>query len=75
MYKYATGIISALAIADRILTEGQSAVDDYFKFLSSGGSDGPVELLKIAGVDLTDKKPFLSAFKVFEDTLTQFIQL
>ena len=72
VYKYATGIISALAIADRILTEGKPAVDDYFKFLSSGGSDSPVELLKIAGVDLTDKKPFLSAFKVFEDTLNEF---
>ena len=72
VYKYATGIISALAIADRILTEGKSAVDDYFKFLSSGGSDGPVELLKIAGVDLTSKKPFESAFKVFKDTLDQF---
>jgi len=72
VYKYATGIISALAIADRILTEGQPAVNDYFNFLSSGGSDGPVELLKIAGVDLTDKKPFLSAFNVFKDTLEQF---
>ena len=72
VYKYATGIISALAIADRILTEGQSAVDDYFKFLSSGGKDSPVELLKIAGVDLTDKLPFRSAFKVFKDTLEKF---
>ncbi|MBQ7235554.1 MAG: oligoendopeptidase F [Clostridia bacterium] len=72
VYKYATGIISALAIADRILNEGKPAVDDYFKFLSSGGSDSPVELLKIAGVDLTDKKPFLSAFKVFDDTLKEF---
>ncbi|MBQ3115406.1 MAG: oligoendopeptidase F [Clostridia bacterium] len=75
VYKYATGIISALAIADRILTEGKPAVDDYFKFLSSGGKDGPVELLKIAGVDLTDKKPFESAFKVFSDTLDQFINI
>ena len=75
VYKYATGIISALAIADRILTEGKSAVDDYFKFLSSGGSDGPVELLKIAGVDLTDKKPFLQAFKVFSDTLKEFKEI
>lgn len=75
VYKYATGIISALAIADRILTEGQSAVDDYFKFLSSGGKDGPVELLKIAGVDLTTEKPFDSAFKVFDDTLEEFIRL
>ena len=75
VYKYATGIISALAIADRILKEGQSAVDDYFKFLSSGGSDSPVELLKIAGVDLTDKKPFISAFEVFKNTLKEFTDL
>lgn len=75
VYKYATGIISALAIADRILKEGDIAVDDYFKFLSSGGSDGPVELLKIAGVDLNDKTPFESAFKVFDDALEQFIAL
>ena len=75
VYKYATGIISALAIADRILTEGQTAVDDYFKFLSSGGKDSPVELLKIAGVDLTSETPFESAFKVFENTLNEFINL
>ena len=75
VYKYATGIISALAISDRILTEGESAKEDYFKFLSSGGSDGPVELLKIAGVDLTDKKTFDKAFKVFKDTLDEFINL
>ena len=75
VYKYATGIISALAISDRILTEGQPAVDDYFKFLSSGGKDGPVELLKIAGVDLNQKTAFESAFKVFSDSLEQFINL
>ena len=75
VYKYATGIISALAISERILTEGQPAVDDYFKFLSSGGSDSPVELLKIAGVDLTTNKPFDSAFKVFDDTMEEFIKL
>ena len=75
VYKYATGIISALTIADRILTEGQTAVDDYFKFLSSGGKDGPVELLKIAGVDLTDKKAFESAFKVFKDALEEMKKL
>ena len=72
VYKYATGIISALAIADRILTEGKPAVDDYFRFLSSGGSDGPVELLKIAGVDLTTEKPFDGAFRVFKDALEKF---
>lgn len=72
VYKYATGIISALAIADRILKEGEPAVKDYFKFLSSGSSNGPVELLKIAGVDLTSEKPFENAFKVFKDALEEY---
>ncbi len=75
VYKYATGLISALAIAERILTEGEKAVKDYFAFLSSGGSDSPVELLKIAGVDLTSMKPFESAFGVFKDALEQFKKL
>ena len=75
VYKYATGIISALAIVDRILSEGQNAIDDYFKFLSSGGSNGPVELLKIAGINLESKKPFISAFKVFDDTLEEFLSI
>ncbi len=75
VYKYATGIISALAIADRIYKEGKPAVEDYFKFLSSGGSDSPVELLKIAGVDLTDKKPFDSAFATFKQALADFKKL
>lgn len=73
VYKYATGIISALFIANRILTEGKPAVEDYFKFLSSGGSDNPVNLLKIAGVDLTKTDAFDSAMRVFEETLEQFI--
>ena len=72
VYKYSTGIISALSIAERILEEGEVAVKDYFKFLSSGGSDSPVELLKIAGVDLTDKQTFKKAFKVFGDALEEF---
>ena len=75
VYKYATGIISALHIADRILTEGKPAVDDYFKFLSSGNSDGPVELLKIAGVDLTEEKPYQSAFNTFKNALDEFVSL
>ena len=75
VYKYATGIISALSIANRILTEGEPAVKDYFAFLSSGGSNDPVSLLKIAGVDLTNKETFESAMKVFEDTLTEFCSI
>ena len=72
VYKYATGITSAISIAERIYNEGQPAVDDYFKFLSSGGSDSPVELLKLAGVDLTKKDAFETAMNSFADALEQF---
>lgn len=75
VYKYATGIISAISIAERIYNEGEKAVEDYFKFLSSGGSDSPVELLKLAGVDLTKKDAFKSAMKSFEDALAEFESL
>lgn len=72
VYKYSTGIISAISIANRILKEGKSAVKDYMAFLSSGGSDDPVSLLKIAGVDLTDKRVFDAAMKEFDEVLDQF---
>ncbi|MDE7086724.1 MAG: oligoendopeptidase F [Clostridia bacterium] len=75
VYKYATGIISAINIVNRILTEGESAVKDYFKFLSGGSSTDPVSLLKLAGVDLESKKPFDFAMKEFEKTLCDFEKL
>ncbi len=72
VYKYATGIISAISIVKRILTEGQPAVDDYFKFLSSGGKTDPVTILKQAKVDLTTKAPFEAAMEEFKSTLEEF---
>jgi len=75
VYKYSTGIISAISIAERIYNEGETAVKDYFKFLSSGGSDSPVELLKLAGVDLTQKTAFESAMQSFKSTLEEFKKL
>lgn len=75
VYKYATGLISAVAIANRILTEGESAVKDYKKFLSAGGSASPLEILSYAGVDLTKKEAFEVAFKEFRDTLEELKKL
>ncbi len=72
VYKYATGITSAITIAERIYAEGEVAVKDYFKFLSSGGSDSPVELLKLAGVDLTKKEPFKRAMESFKEALDEY---
>ena len=75
VYKYATGIISAIAISEKILSQGESAVQDYFKFLSSGGSDKPTELLKLTGVNLEEKEAYDLAFKSFADALTEFEKL
>lgn len=75
VYKYSTGIIAAMNIVKRILTEGESAVKDYFKFLSGGSSTDPVSLLKLAGVDLSTKEPFTFAMKEFENTLLEFEKL
>ena len=75
VYKYATGIISAISIVKRILTEGESAVKDYFEFLSSGSCTDPVSILQKAGVDLTGKAPFEAAMQEFEDTLNEFKRL
>ena len=72
VYKYSTGIISAISIVDRILSEGEKAVADYRAFLCTGGSDSPVELLNIAGVDLTGRKPFDNAMRTFERVLDEF---
>ena len=75
VYKYATGIISAISIVKRILTEGKPAVDDYFAFLSSGGCTDPVSILKKAGVDLTTQAPFEAAMEEFKNTLEEFKSL
>lgn len=74
VYKYATGLTSAVTIAERILNE-KGAVEDYKKFLSSGGKDSPVELLKIAGADLSKPETFENAMKVFENTLKELKSL
>jgi oligoendopeptidase F len=75
VYKYATGFSAATAIAHKITQEGQSAIDKYLEFLQSGGSDYPIELLKIAGVDMTTPDPINNALKVFEDLLNQMEEL
>lgn len=75
VYKYATGIISAVCIAEKILKEGKPAVDSYKKFLSLGGSMDPVSELKVAGVDLTSDEPFKIVTKSFADTLKELEKL
>ncbi len=75
VYKYATGLISAISIAYGILEKGEPAVKAYKEFLKSGCSDTPTELLKIAGVDLESDAPFEKAMQVAKDTLSQLEKL
>ena len=65
VFQYATGFSAAVAIADRILSLGESAVADYKKFLSGGSSTDPISLLKIAGVDMSSPAPVNAALKLF----------
>lgn len=71
VYKYATGFSAAMSISQQILKEGQPAVDRYLKFLKSGGSDYPIELLKIANVDMSTTAPVDNALKMFGSLLDQ----
>ena len=72
VYKYATGYSAAAAISDIILNEGP---DDYLKFLTTGSSNHPIPLLKIAGVDMSGKEPIERAMKVFRNLVEQLDEL
>jgi len=71
VYKYATGFSAAVALARRILKEGEPAVWRYLEFLRSGNSDDPLVLLKRAGVDLTTPEPVTEALQYFTELLDQ----
>ena len=75
VFQYATGFSAAVAIANRILSEGESAVKDYKKFLSSGGSSDPISLLKIAGVDMSTPDPVNSALALFGELVEEMEKL
>ncbi len=75
VYQYATGLAAATALSHRILTEGEPAVQDYLKFLSSGSSTDPVSLLKIAGVDMSQKEPVSTALELFNSLIDEMEQL
>jgi len=65
VYKYATGISAALALAQRVLGGGEKERGDYFAFLKSGGSRFPIDALKVAGVDMGKPDPVRDACGVF----------
>ncbi|MFR1723006.1 oligoendopeptidase F [Emergencia timonensis] len=75
VYQYATGYSAATAISKKILEEGAPARDAYKEFLKTGSSDYPVELLKIAGVDMSSKEPVVMAMETFKKLVDEFEKL
>ena len=75
VYKYATSFSAAVTIADRILTEGEPAVQDHLRFLSLGGSVPPIEALKTDGVDMSGPAPVHRAMQVFAETVDHLEKL
>ena len=69
VYQYATGYAAAIALSRRILKEGEPAVEDYLKFLRGGSSMPPIELLKMAGVDMSTADPINQALALFDELI------
>ncbi|MBQ1931565.1 MAG: oligoendopeptidase F [Lachnospiraceae bacterium] len=75
VYQYATGISAAGALSTRILELGEEGVKDYMKFLTGGGSQDPIDLLKLAGVDMSEKAPVQAALKLFDEMVTELEEM
>lgn len=69
VYQYATGYSAAFTFAKRILNKEEGALEDYFRFLKSGGSDYPINTLKNSRVDMTVKEPVLNTIKRFDELI------
>lgn len=74
VYQYCIGFSAAIALSQRILSEGESAVKDYIGYLSGGCSKTPIELLRGAGVDMATPDPVNAALKYFGELVDQLEQ-
>ena len=71
VYKYATGFSAASALSEKILNEGESAVEKYLNFLKSGGSEYPLNQLRAAGIDMEKKESIEKALGVFKELVEE----
>ncbi|MBX4262566.1 oligoendopeptidase F [Clostridium estertheticum] len=74
-YTYSAGLTIATQVSNRILKEGQPAVDDWRKVLKAGGTKSPIELAKMAGVDITTDKPLLDTIEYIGNIIDEIIKL
>lgn len=75
VFQYATGFSAAITLSEKILKEGDSAVGKYMEFLKSGSSDYPINVLKKAGVDMTQKEALKSAMELFKELVDEMDRL
>lgn len=74
-YTYSAGLTIATEVSKRILKEGQPAIEDWRAVLKAGGTEAPVELAKMAGVDITTEKPLVDTIEHIGDIIDEIIKL
>lgn len=75
VYQYATGFSAAICFSERILNEGQSAIDAYINYLKAGWSDYPLNVLKKAGLDMSDNFATQKTMELFKQRLQELTEL
>lgn len=75
VYKYATGLSAAVALARRVLDGGPDELQDYLRFLSAGCSQDPLDLLRMAGVDMTSPEPIKTTLQRFSNLTEELDRL
>lgn len=71
VYQYSTSFTASTALAEKVLAKEKGAVEKYLEFLSAGGSDYPIALLKKAGVDMTSAEPFDKTMAAMNRTMDE----
>lgn len=74
-YTYSAGLTIATEVGKRILNEGQTALEDWKNVLTSGGTKPPIELAKMAGVDITTDKPLVNTIEYIGNMIDEIIAL
>ncbi len=75
VFQYATGISAALALAEKVVNGQEQDREAYLSFLKGGSSRYPIEMLKIAGVDMTSPMPVQATIETFNQLLNELEQL
>ncbi len=70
VYKYAVGQIAAICFANKIINKEPGVLDKLFTFLKSGTSKSPLDTIKLLGIDMTKKEPYIEALNFIKNLIT-----